>query len=79
MTLLSGSPISVQSVKTPALLAGMSATLGTIYLNLGYRSGYFDWVAGNQSALVAADPLQGVVIPPAGDTTGAQDITVTYR
>lgn len=33
--------------------------------------GIFDWISGNQSANVAADPQKGIWVPPLSDLTGA--------
>jgi hypothetical protein len=37
----------------------------------GGRSGVFEWVSGDQSANVTADPQEGIYVPPDSDDTGA--------
>ena len=36
--------------------------------------GAFRWLAGNQTALVTADPQHGIYVPPTSDTTGASGV-----
>lgn len=38
--------------------------------------GMFRWLAGNQTAVVTADPGKGIYIPPASDLTGASGVWV---
>jgi hypothetical protein len=70
-------PISTQiqgSDLFPSSIAALQAVpVGTsaVFLNLGSRSGYFRWISGDKSALISSDPLQGLYIPPATDTSGA--------
>lgn len=62
-----------QSVATRGLLAGISGPVGeqSAYLAESGREGFFIWQSGNYSAEVTGDPLQGIFVPPASDTTGA--------
>jgi hypothetical protein len=45
-----------------------------IQLSDGGRSGQFTWVTGDQSALVALDPEEGINVAPASDPTGASGV-----
>jgi hypothetical protein len=68
---LSAGPIPTQLVSTRALLAQMGSTDSLVFLTESGRQGAFFWVPGNVSASVTADPLQGVWVAPASDTSGA--------
>jgi len=65
--------LSLASVQTSrATLADVDATRYNVaYLAEIGRAGLFQWDSSNLSARVAADPDQGVYVPPASDATGA--------
>ncbi|WP_128910705.1 hypothetical protein [Tropicibacter alexandrii] len=60
---------SYASVTAMAATAGQSGEVRVVTDAL--KGGHFEWLAGNQSSKVAADPQGGVRIPPASDLTGA--------
>lgn len=43
----------------------------TVYLSAAGREGQFVWNETNHSSQVTSDPLKGMYVPPASDTTGA--------
>jgi hypothetical protein len=53
-----------------ATMAALNTAIPVFLKEIG-REGMFSFVSGNLSASVAADPLQGIYVPPASDTTGA--------
>lgn len=55
---------------TNAALAPTATVMGRTTASDG-GGGIFDWVSGNQSANVTADPQNGIWVPPSSDTTGA--------
>jgi hypothetical protein len=64
--------VTVTTVPTRAALAALNpATDPTVELSESGRSGTFIWRAGNFSAQVSSDPLQGLYVPRSSDTTGS--------
>jgi len=63
--------IPTVSVATRTALAAVPSSIGTAYLTETGRGGLFQWSSADQSALVTADTLQGVCVPPSSDPTGA--------
>lgn len=65
-------PISI-TVPNRATLAGLAEPSSIVTAHVGQydEAGPFSWLAGDQSAKVAADPEEGVYVAPSTDTTGA--------
>jgi len=66
-------PISSSDFFPSSIAALQALPSGTplTFLNAGPRSGHFQWVPGDQSANVSADPLHGIYIAPLTDASGA--------
>ncbi len=63
---------SARPAATRTVMAALDGTrLPVALLGESGREGTFKWVSGDQSAGVAADPEEGVYVPPASDATGA--------
>lgn len=60
------------------ILAALDTSLPA-YLTEDGREGMFEWAAGDQSALVDADPFQGLYVAPTSETTGASGAWVRQR
>lgn len=64
--------VNVTTVTTRAALAALDpATNPTIFLREGGRSGIFAWQAGDASAQVSNDPLQGLYIARSSNPSGS--------
>jgi hypothetical protein len=61
-----------QSATSIAQLATLTASTGeAACLTQEGREGMFEWNASNLSAMVSADTLEGLYVPPSSDTSGA--------
>ena len=67
---MSAHPIAVYGTRT-ALAAAPTVSGDCAYLREPGREGLFVFDSSNLSARVTADPLQGIVVPPASASTGA--------